>query len=30
VTPQELRGIKLTHSQETRKLIEDVLRKDAR
>jgi predicted transcriptional regulator of viral defense system len=30
VTPQQLRGITLTHSQETRKLIEDVLRKDAR
>jgi predicted transcriptional regulator of viral defense system len=30
VTPQQLRGITLTHSQETRKLIEDALRKDAR
>lgn len=30
VTPLQLRGITLTHSQETRKLIEDALRKDAR
>lgn len=30
VTPQQLRGITLTHSQEIQKLIEDALRKDSR